>query len=142
MAAVGFRRFRRRRFGGLAHQLDAHQLCGDDLAQVAEHGLEQFEGLALVFLQRVALAVAAETDDRAEMVEVDDVLAPQRIERLQHHGALDIGHHFRAEPFGALGDRGIDGCGDALANLVLGNAFFLRPLVDRKVGLRTAGPRP
>ena len=38
--------------------------------------LEELEGLGLVFVQRVALGVAAEADDAAQVVERDQVLAP------------------------------------------------------------------
>jgi hypothetical protein len=44
------RRFRWRRIGGLAHELDAHQLRGHGLAQIAEHRLEQLEASDLYSL--------------------------------------------------------------------------------------------
>ena len=45
--------------------------------------VEQREALALVFVQRVALAVAAQADDLAQMVERDEMLAPEMVEGLQ-----------------------------------------------------------
>ena len=66
-------------------------------AQLGEQGLEQLEGLALVFVQRIALAVAAQADILAQMVEIDDVLAPVVVERLQQDRLLDIAHDFGAE---------------------------------------------
>jgi hypothetical protein len=63
--------------GSLLHELDAHELGRDRLAQVVEQAGEELEGLGLVFLQRIALGVAAEADDRTQVVEVDDVLAPR-----------------------------------------------------------------
>ena len=92
-------------------------------------------------LQRVALGVAAEADDRAQVVEVDEVLAPQMVERLQQDRALDIGHDLGAEALGAVGGGGVGGGGDALAHLFLGDAFLLRPLVDRQVEVEAAGAR-
>ena len=87
---------------GLLHQFDAHQLGSNGLAQVVEQRCEELEGLRLVFLQRIALGIAAEADDGAQMVEVDDVLAPEMIERLHDDRAFDIMHDARrrnARPF-------------------------------------------
>ena len=43
------------------------------------------------------------------MVEVDQMLAPQMVERLQHDRALDIGHHLGAETAGAVGGGSVGG---------------------------------
>ena len=51
---------------------------------------EQHEGLALVLVQRIALAVAAEADHLAQVLERDEMLAPQMVERLQQHHLLDL----------------------------------------------------
>ena len=66
----------------LARELDMHELAGHRLAQARQHVLEQREALALIFVQRVALAIAAQADDLAEMLERDEMLAPQMIEGL------------------------------------------------------------
>jgi hypothetical protein len=79
-----------RRCGGFANDLDAHQLRHHRLAQIGEQRLEQLEGLGLVFLQRIALRVAAETDDRAQVVEVDQMLAPEMVKRLKHNRFFHI----------------------------------------------------
>ena len=91
------------------------------------------EGLALVFVQRIALAVAAQADILAQMVEMDDVLAPVVIERLQQDRLLDIAHDVGAEIRGALGGARLDRLQDALAHFFVGDAFFLRPVDDRQV---------
>ena len=65
--------------------LDPHQLRGRHLAQPGDHRLEELEALGLVFVQRVALAIAAQADDLAQMVERDDMLAPELVEGLQQH---------------------------------------------------------
>ena len=47
-----------RQFGGfglLEHHLDAHELPGHLLAQMADETVEELEGLGLVFVQRIAL---------------------------------------------------------------------------------------
>src|SRR5665213_4202787 len=78
--------FRRR----LLHDLDAHQLRGDLLAQTRHHGLEQAEGLGLVFVERIALAVAAQADHLAQMFQHDQMLAPEMVDGLQQDRLLDI----------------------------------------------------
>ena len=60
--------------------------------RLCEHRLEQLEGFRLVLVQRIALAVAAQADDLAQMVEHDEMLAPQMVERLQQDRLLDIAH--------------------------------------------------
>ena len=86
----------------LRHALDVHQLAGHRLAQVGEHGLEQVEALGLVLVERIALAVAAEADHLAQVLQRDQVLAPQVVERLQQHHLLDLPHRLGAE-LGLLG---------------------------------------
>ena len=49
----------------LEAELDRHQPAGDVLAQVGQQLLEQREGLGLVLVQRIALAIAAQADDVA-----------------------------------------------------------------------------
>ena len=44
-----------RLLGLLEHHLDAHELGGHLLAQLADEAVEQLEGLRLVLVQRVAL---------------------------------------------------------------------------------------
>ena len=50
--------------------------------------LEQGERLALVLVQRIALAVAAQMDALAQMVEMQQVLLPQMVEDLQQQALL------------------------------------------------------
>ena len=50
--------------------LDMHELPGHRLAQARKHVLEQGEALGLVLVERVALAVAAQADDVAQVIEV------------------------------------------------------------------------
>src|SRR5262249_52968490 len=73
---------RRHRLLLLLHDLDAHQLSGNSLAQALAHVLEQIESLGLVFIEWIALAIAAEADDLAKMLEHDEMFAPEMIERL------------------------------------------------------------
>ena len=76
----------------LRHALDVHELAGDGLAQVGQHGLEQVEAFRLVLVERIALAVAAEVDHLAQMLERDEMLAPEVIEGLQQDHLLDLPH--------------------------------------------------
>src|SRR5258708_7876659 len=67
---------RRRQRRLLELELDRHQPSRDVLAKVDQQALEEREGLGLVLVQRVALAVAAQADDVPEVVQVHQVLAP------------------------------------------------------------------
>ena len=53
------------------HALDVHELAGDGLAQVGQHGLEQVEAFRLVLVERIALAITTEVDHLAQMLERD-----------------------------------------------------------------------
>ena len=70
--------------------LDPHQLRGDRFAQALAHRLEQIEGFGLVLVERIALAVTAQPDHLAQMIEHHQMLAPQMVERLQQDRLLDI----------------------------------------------------
>src|SRR5689334_3689494 len=74
------RRLRRRRGGSDLH---AHQLRGHRLAQIGAHCLEQIEGLRLVLVERIALAIAAQSNDLAQMLKHHEMLAPEVIEGLE-----------------------------------------------------------
>ncbi len=111
----------------LLGKLDMHQLAGDRLAQARQHVLEQGEALVLVLVQRIALAVAAQADHLAEMLERHEMLAPQPIERLQQHGALDLAHDLRAKIGGLLGEALVGGLDQPLMNLVLARCLPRRP---------------
>ena len=75
------RRLERRRLV-LLGKLDMHQLAGHGFAQARQHQLEQGEALALIFVERIALAVTAQSDHLTKMLERDEMLAPQMVERL------------------------------------------------------------
>ena len=92
----------------------------------------------LVLVERITLGVAAEADHLAEMLERDEVLAPEVVERLHEHGLLDLAHDLGGETHGALGGRLVRGAGDALLHLVVGNALFLRPVGDRHIEVEDA----
>src|SRR5258706_1728189 len=72
----------------LGANLDRGQRLDDLELDRLDHGAEQLERLALVFLLRVFLRVAAQVDALAQVVECRQVLAPVRIEDLQHDVAL------------------------------------------------------
>ena len=73
----------------LRPDLEVRQHLGHRLAQVGQQRLEQVEGLALVLVQRVALAVAAQVDALPQVVEVEQVLPPLVVEDLQQEALLD-----------------------------------------------------
>ena len=121
------------RLGLLEHHLDAHELAGHLLAQMADQVVEELEGLGLVLVQRIALGVAAPADDLTQVVEGDEVLAPEVVEALQQNLLLDIVHDLGRVRLDALGVGLVGGLADALADLLVGDALLLRPFLDRQV---------
>ena len=91
------------------------------------------ESFGFVFVERVALTVAAQADHLAEMIEHDQMLAPQMIERLQQDGFLDVADDVGA-PLRDFRRHVLVGAAlDAVENLLVGDAFLFCPFVDRQV---------
>ena len=102
-------------WGGFTlRHLDVHELAGHAFTQVRQHGLEQREALRLELVDRITLAVRAEIDDGAQMLEHHEMLAPERVERLEEDGLLDVVHAHPADIGRGLARRGIDGVNQAL----------------------------
>ena len=68
------------------------------LASMARTG----ESFRLILVERIALAVAAEADHLAQMLERDEMLAPQVVQRLQQHHLLDLAHDVSAPNLAAF----------------------------------------
>ena len=71
---------RHRFFHLLGTNLNGHQQPRHFHANAVEQPLEQLEGLALVFLFRVFLRIAAQMDALTQVIERRQVLAPLRVE--------------------------------------------------------------
>jgi hypothetical protein len=71
--------------------------CETVVRRLASIALEQVEGLALVLVQRVALAVAAQVDALAQVVEVEEVVLPLVVEDAEQQVLLDRPHRLVAE---------------------------------------------
>ena len=69
---------------------NSHELGRHRFAQVGAHCLKQIEGFSFVLVQRVALSISTQTDDLAQMLEHDEMLSPEVIERLQQNRFFDI----------------------------------------------------
>ena len=118
--------------------LHPHQLCGHGLAQMLTHGLKQIEALRFIFIERIALAVSAQSDHLTQMVEHDQMLAPEMVERLQQNRFLDIADHVDA-PLGNLGGHEfVSAPLDSRQQFFVGNAFFLSPFIDRQIEIEYA----
>ena len=117
----------------LLHDLHAHQLGGDRLAQILAHRFEQVEGFRLVFVQGVALAIAAQPDHIAQMIEHHEMLAPEMVERLQQDRLFDVADDVRAPPRDLRRHVLVGIPLDARNQLLVGDAFFLRPFGDGKI---------
>ena len=124
---------RRRRLGLLEPHFDPRHLGDDRFMPLRDQLAEQLEGLGLVLVQRIALRHAAPADHLTQMIERDEMLAPQMIERLQDDLLFDIAHRLggialNALRIGVVGRRVEPG-----RHFFVGDALLLRPFVDRQV---------
>ena len=94
--------------------------------------LKQLEGLGLVLVQRIALRHAAPADHLAQMVERDEMLAPEMVEHLQDDLLLDVAHDLGRVALDPLGIGLVGRLVQALAHLLVGDALFLGPVLDRQ----------
>jgi hypothetical protein len=104
--------------------------------------LEQLEGLALVFLLRVLLRIAAQVDALAQVVERRQVLAPVGVEALQHaRCARTVNQAAAIDSGGLFGVGGIGGIQQALEDVVVAELRLgLDPLADRQLELPARPP--
>ena len=112
---------------------------GDALAQTREQGIEHVKRLALVLVQRVALAVGSEPDALAQVIKRVQVFLPMLIEDLQHEALLDHAPDLGPDIGGTLGHAVVDGLGDARLNLFVGDALLPAPFGDRQIETEDAG---
>src|SRR5436190_6204925 len=91
-------RTRRGRLLAIAHDRPQPPHVADDfLVDPFLHRLEEGEAFFFVLNERIALAVAAQTDAFLEMVEAVEVILPLPIDDLQHDVALDALQHLAAD---------------------------------------------
>ena len=103
------------------------------MAQLIEQRLEQVEGLGLVLVQRIALAIAAQADDAAQVVQMDQMLAPLHVDHLQQELLLEATGLLGADLLHPLARARVGGGDDALLDLLVGHAFLGRPLMQRQL---------
>ena len=97
--------------------------------------VEQFERLGLVFVERVALGDAAPADHLAQMIEHDEMLAPQMVERLQHHLLFDVAGQIRRILLFAGGVGLVGGLFQPVPHFLVADAFFLGPVGERRLDI-------
>ena len=122
--------------------LDAHghQRARDVVLDHVEQLAEQLEGLALVFLLGLLLAVAAQVNALAQVVERGQVLAPVHVDALQQHGALEGVKVFTADLLQAPGVALVGRVHDLLGNVLVGDgAGGLDLLGQRQIELPLLG---
>src|ERR1019366_7716408 len=101
---AGVERIRRRRtflarraLGRGLGDLEAEEVLEDLLLDAFLHRLEKLEGLPFVLDERVALTVAAQADAFLQMVEREEVILPERVDRLEHEELLEVAQRLRAD---------------------------------------------
>ena len=112
---------------------EAVERGGHALAKIPEQVVEQRESFGLVLVERVALAVAAESHDGFERVELLEVFAPVLVDHLQEHLLLDARYSRRVEARGELVVGGVGGVLEALGHLFVGDAFLGGPLLEGEI---------
>src|SRR6476661_572733 len=139
-ARLHLARFRRRRVGHVGDALGAllhvlgrlvqllarlhlhgHEDLGDLVLHRIEQLPEQLEGLALVFLLRLLLRIAAQVDALAQVVQRGQVLAPVRVDALQQHDALELGEVLRTDLRHLGVERGIGRLQHLLEHVLVGH---------------------
>ena len=73
-----------------------HQVQVPDrfLLELLHHLFEHVEGFALVLDQRIVLPIAPQPNALLQVIHIEEVVFPQRIEHAQHDHALVIAHGF------------------------------------------------
>ena len=131
-AAIGGDGRRRGQFGcgfrpHLHRHHQPHHIHAHPLQQVAEHR----KSFQLVFVERVALRIAAQPNHLAQMLQQRQMLAPMLVQQLQQQGFFQLVHQIRAEILAPRRISLIGFFGKPRAQFLLANAFFLRPIGDR-----------
>src|SRR5262245_17292620 len=88
---------------GLGPDLDAHQLLHDVGLHPADHVLEHVVPLLLIGLERVDLSVPPEPDALLQVIHAEEMVLPERIQRLEHDELFQVAHDGRAEELLTLG---------------------------------------
>ena len=114
-------------------QFDVGQHRGHPLAQSLQHLLEQVEGLALVFVERVLLGIGAQPDPLAQVIQTQQVLLPHLVEDLQQQALFDHAHDLGAVVGGLFRHLAVGGRGQPFADLGVGDAFLGRPVGQRQI---------
>ena len=125
----------RQRVGIFVVELDFHmgQQADGLLAQARQHLVEQGESLALVFDQRVLLAIGTQVDRLAHVVEMQQMILPLLVQDLQQDALLGDAHDLGAVIGGLLRHALLDRVLDPLDDLLIGDAFLGGPVLDGKI---------
>jgi hypothetical protein len=88
------------------------------IADAPDDVLEELVALALELDERITLSHRAQADAFAQVIHLVEVVAPRRVEDVQHHETLRLAHHLRAEVRFLLRVRLVHIAQDELAQLV------------------------
>ena len=109
------------------------------LAQPGQHGVEECEGFLLVFVQRVLLRISAQADALAQVVQLEQVLLPDLVEKLEQDALLRLAHDVCAPVRGLFRHAPVQRRENAPADFLVRNAFLFRPVPGREIdGKHTA----
>ena len=117
----------------LADRPDLRQLLRHVQPQRVQHRFEQLERFRFVFVQRIALGIAAKAHDRPQMFKAQQVLAPLGVDGLQQKLFFDSLHCLGAKGIKLFAHHLVRCCDDPVPHGVLINALFSGPVSDRQV---------
>ena len=109
------------------------QLCRDLLTKSIQKVLKQLESLGFILVQRIALGISTETDNAAQMLEGEQMIAPFLINGLQQQLLFDRTHRFSAKRGDLLGHHLVGRILKAFLNDLVIHALFFRPSHHRLV---------
>ncbi len=112
---------------------DTGQVLGYGFAQPVQQAFEQLKALAFVFVQRIALGIAAKSNHRAQMLQGQKMFAPFGVDGLQQNLLFDVAHGFGAKGDGLFGHHLIRGLDQTFADFLVIHAVLGGPFHHRLV---------
>ena len=109
------------------------QYARNGFTQTSQQRFKKREGFRLVFIERIALCIGPQRNALAQMIQLQQVILPRLIQKLEQQTFFGRAHNFRPEVRRLLGHFTGRGRLDALKNFGISNAFFPRPVFNRQI---------
>lgn len=110
---------------GLKEDIEKNEMRDEKLEKIGKNGMEKIEGLGIVLVKRVEMGIEEEEKEREKMVEIEEMIEKEIIERMNDKGIIEIGNDMREEELGILGRRIVGGLIDEVLKLLLRNELLI-----------------